>query len=70
MSPATTQFKLALSSVDIAALKSQIETGYYGVGLNYSGNEFDYACILQGPIFKVKKAMNAIMPVHRNDIIT
>ena len=61
-------FRRNVSSVDIAALKSSVETGFSGVAFNYVGNEFDYEVTLEGSTAQYQKAHNYLFPKGRDDI--
>ena len=63
-----TTFKSPLSSTDIAALKTRIESNYR-VAFLYTGLEFDYEVTVEGTDAPFKNAMNTLFPKGRNDIV-
>lgn len=64
----STTFRRPLSSADIATLKTTVEANFAGVAFNYSGKEFDYEVVLEGPEGQYQKAMNYLFPKGRDDI--
>lgn len=61
-------FKKPISSADISALKTRIESNYR-VAFNYTGLEFDYTIVLEGSNGPFQRAMNTLFPKGREDII-
>lgn len=66
--PIKVRFKKPLSSTDIAALKTQIET-VYRVNFSYSGLEFDYDVVVEGSVKELTGAVNFMFPKGRPDIL-
>ena len=66
---AITKFRRNLSSTDIATLKTDVETNFPGVGLNFTGPEFDYEVELAGSTAQYEKALTFIFPKGRDDIL-
>ena len=66
--PINIKFKRNLSSTDILALKTQIET-IFKVNFSYSGLEFDYEVVLVGSVNETTKATTFIFPKGRSDIL-
>lgn len=64
----TTQFKKNLSAADIATLKTDTEANFPGVSFVFSGSEFDFTVVLQGPREKFTNAINTLFPKGRGDI--
>jgi hypothetical protein len=60
--PCSSSFKQGLPAADMASLKSTVEANFPGVGLNYSGAEFDYDVVLEGPRTNFQTAVAYIFP--------
>ena len=65
----STTFRRNVSAADIATFKSDIESNFPGVGVNYIGNEFDYHVVVEGPNVQYAKAINFAFPKGRDDIV-
>ena len=64
----TTQFKKNLSAADITTLKTDTDANFPGVSFLFSGGEFNYDVVLQGPREKFVRAMSILFPKGRGDI--
>ena len=66
--PVSSSFNMSLSAIDIAALKTNIES-MFKVTFSYTGIEFDYTVTLTGPNVLYQKAMLYLFPKGRENII-
>lgn len=65
----TVSFRKSLSSAEMTALQTQIQTLWPDCGVTYTGSALDYLVTVTGPADNFRKAVALAMPLNRTDII-